>query len=598
MHHAFESLVPEDEHFARHPEYFGVLGGRRVAGTGSQLCLSNAEVVRIVSERAVRYFDEHPEATFFSLCPNDNQNWCECDECRALDTETMERWGKTFPVVSDRYFAFVNQVADALAERHPQKLLYTFAYQNYTWPPKKHLPRENVIVSLCHMVPACYSHELTDRTCPKNTEFDALLSDWAATDASMWYYAYTCKSMWEQMPWPIARRLAADIQRLHEAGFQGFYSQGSQGIWGQLGVNFHLMAQMLWEPETDVDAALDEYLELAFGPAAEPMERFYEALEAGFSAEGVHVHHEADIWGPQVMTAAVRSRCDEALAEAVKLAGGDADVLARIAPVAGAYRYACLRVDALAGEQRWEADGDEAGLKAAARAYRDIAALAGENPGGQSITMGSVRRYVTPRYDRLALPYDALFAPPEEREYEWTPLIPTSTFEAGDPDDAAWALAQAQEDCGAEPTSEAAHQGDASLRLWSTVESEQSPRWTALQHGWIIVSSMSKRFPVETGDAIVATAWVRVPADIEETTRGVTLGVVGYDADGKSPRGWTPGSIETGRLAATDGWRRIAVARTIDNAAVTEVALRLALGGVGEGYIDEVALLRGLTASR
>ena len=596
MHHAFDTIVPEEEYFAAHPEYFGLIGDKRVAGRGSQLCVSNPEVVKIVTQAALRYFDEHPQASFFSLCPNDNQNWCQCAECKAYDTETMERWGRQYPVVSDRYFAFVNKVAEAVARSHPGKLLYTFAYQNYTWPPRKHMPRDNVIVSLCHMVPACYSHPLTRVDCPQNVQFNSLVSGWAEAHQNMWYYAYTCKSMWEQMPWPIARRLAQDIRRLDQAGFQGFYSQGSQRLWGQLGINFRLMAPLLWDPQTDPEAVLQEYFALAFGPAAEPMRAFYAALEEGFSAPEVHVHHEADLWGPQVLTAEVRQRCCTALEQATQLAAGNETVGQRIEPVAAAYDYARLRVETLTQEKTWLEAGDAQALRQAVDGYQKIMDLGKRNPGGEALSIGSLRRYVAPRYERLSLPYDALSAPPEQRQYSWATAEAVSTsFEPGaDGSIRGWPVSPEQEDCGVTIVRDQARTGEASLRLWSQVQDEDSPRMPALQHDWVIVSALSERVAVEPGQAVVASAWVLVPDDAEKTARGITLGLVGYSPEGDAAASWRPGAIETRQPTATGGWRRIMVARIVPQG-VTSVGLRLAFSGLGEGYVDDLRFMCGTT---
>ncbi|MGC9316420.1 MAG: DUF4838 domain-containing protein [Armatimonadota bacterium] len=593
MHHAFDGLLPEAEYFEEHPECYALRDGVRRAGRGTQICVSNPDVRRIVAEKAVEYFDQHPEATFFSLCPNDNQNWCECDACTAYDTETMERWGRTFPVVSDRYFAFVNEVADRLAQEHPGKLLYTFAYQNYTWPPKTHLPRPNVIVSLCHMVPACYSHPLTDEECERNRQFNALLSDWAGVHENMWYYAYTCKSMWEQMPWPIARRLAADIRRLHEAGFQGFFSQGWEWVWGQLGVNFRVMAQMLWDPETDVEAALDEYFDLAFGPASPAMHEFYQAVEEAFTAPDVHVHHEVGEWGEKVLPPQTRRRATAALERARELAGGDQTLLTRIAPVAAAYRYAELRVEGLEAERRWRRTGDVEALQRATEAYSEIMQIAEANPGGEALRIHSVNRYVRPRYEAMLLPYDALIAPEDRRRYEWTEVMAES-FELTPAQLAGrWQIPDEEDaEYGIELSTSRASDGETSLRLWSAVQSENSDRWTALQSDWVIVNAISERIPVEPGEAILVTARVFVPEDLQMTSRGATLGLIGWDEQGGNPRGWSAGSTEVTQQPHTEGWRQMAVGRIVPGN-VERLAVRLAICGLGECYVDQVRVLRG-----
>ncbi len=238
--------------------------------------------------------------------------------------------------------------------------------------------------------------------------------------------------------------------------------------------------------------------------------------------------------------------------------------------------------------------GDSAQLAEAAEAYREIIRLGLENPGGEALSVGSIKRYVQPRYDRLALPYEALFAKPEDQTHAWTVAdTPTTSFEAepGSPLPG-WGAFVSGDDCGAELSDAQAATGERSLRLWSDVRDPDSPRMTALQHDWIIASALSEKRPVEAGDAIVVTAQVKIPRDFERTKRGATLGIVGYDADGKSPRGWTPGTIETRLMEQTDGWRQVIVARTVD-AQIVQIAVRLSIAGLGECAIDDVTLMHG-----
>ena len=62
---------------------------------------------------------------------------------------------------------FVNAVADAVAERYPDVLVDTLAYQYTRNVPKLTRPRRNVIIRLCS-IECCFRHPLTDETCPEN----------------------------------------------------------------------------------------------------------------------------------------------------------------------------------------------------------------------------------------------------------------------------------------------------------------------------------------------------------------------------------------------------------------------------------------------
>jgi len=68
-HHTFESLLPSREYYGKHPEYYALIGGRRCP---TQPCLSNEEVVRIMTENVQRTVRENPHARVFSVAQNDN----------------------------------------------------------------------------------------------------------------------------------------------------------------------------------------------------------------------------------------------------------------------------------------------------------------------------------------------------------------------------------------------------------------------------------------------------------------------------------------------------------------------------------------------
>ena len=58
--HSFDDLFPEKEYFKDHPEYYGLQGGKRVAGSvHAQLCLTNSDVLRLAKEKVLKWIDGH-----------------------------------------------------------------------------------------------------------------------------------------------------------------------------------------------------------------------------------------------------------------------------------------------------------------------------------------------------------------------------------------------------------------------------------------------------------------------------------------------------------------------------------------------------------
>jgi len=596
MHHAFHGLFPPEKHFGKHPEYYGLIAGKRIAAKNrGQLCLANPDVVRLTAEQAIRFFDENPNADYFSLCPDDHQNWCECESCRAYDSTTMERWGRTFPIVTDRLMAFVNKVAERLERKHPGKMIYVFAYQNYTAPPLKHMPRGNVIVSLCHMVPACYAHPLEDPDCEKNVAFMELLTGWSSIHKNMWYYAYTCKSMWQDMPWPIAHRLAKDIRTLHKQGFQGFYSQGSGMRWGQLGVNMYVMGKVLWDVDTDVDAVLDEYFTSSFGPAATPMQSYYALLEKQFSQPGIYIHHEAREQAPQFLTPEVFAKCFAYLDEAERKANGDEKVLARIKPVRIAFEYAKLYLDANKHEKAFRESDSDDDLQKALDTYLQIINLHKEH-GRHAISSGSINRYVRKPLEKLQT---AQFtrtgeAPGLDIQWDTKNLLANPSFEEGDGAALAHWKGIGKSSRGASMvTQEQAHSGNWSILMQAKKQTDVPDATGFWKADWVAAGVFSPKIPVKKGDICRLLVWVNIPEPFTDTKRGVILNIVGYDKNGKSPPGWRAGSVEARRTKPTTGWQRLALFREIDNPAITAVAARIGIAGSGRVFFDDIELVTG-----
>ena len=114
FHHSFRDLVPPEEYFESHPEYFSESQGARIPD--GQLCLTNPEVARVAEATLRRWIRENPECRVFSVAQNDNRKRCTCKNCLALEEKEGSPSG---PIIH-----FVNRLADAIREDHPRILLH------------------------------------------------------------------------------------------------------------------------------------------------------------------------------------------------------------------------------------------------------------------------------------------------------------------------------------------------------------------------------------------------------------------------------------------------------------------------------------------
>ena len=125
--HTFYPLMPPEEFFKDHPEYYSLLDGKRTADH-AQLCLSNPDVLRIITERIKQKMRELPEYLIYDVSQNDWSNPCQCPHCQAI----VDREGsQSGPIIQ-----FVNQVADNVKAEFPDKFIGTLAYSYTRKPPR------------------------------------------------------------------------------------------------------------------------------------------------------------------------------------------------------------------------------------------------------------------------------------------------------------------------------------------------------------------------------------------------------------------------------------------------------------------------------
>jgi hypothetical protein len=268
--HNMHAIMPPNDYRDR-PEYFAFRDGKRIIPDGHfgpQPCMTHPDVIRIGIEAARRYFDENPTSRTFSLCPNDTKEFCECPNCTALDEgRPLNREVKIY---SDSYFHWVEAVAKAVLESHPDKYLGTYGYWATVLPPRqiKKLP-PNVVVYL-----TVDSSQYYDAAYEKY-DFD-LLTEWRKVADHVVNYDYYALGWF--MPRVYTGIAARTIKRLSEIGVAGFHCE-AYIHWAHNGGQFYLASRLTWDAKLDPAKLLDEWYTRMFGEAAPQMRAFYDALE-------------------------------------------------------------------------------------------------------------------------------------------------------------------------------------------------------------------------------------------------------------------------------------------------------------------------------
>ena len=288
INHSFGRYLPWKTYGKDHPEYFCEIGGRRPAEVaddqydpGVEPCLTNPDVLRIVTEAVLRDLDEHPEWRSISVSQNDNTRFCTCTACRAID----EREGS--PMGS--LLTFVNAVADEVAKRHPDVLVGTLAYKYSRKPPLTITPRPNVQIQLCS-IECCMNHAIDDPGCPLNVPFCADMEAWGRICKNIYVWHYNTNFADYLLPCPNLRVIEPDVRYFVRNGAHGVMMQGA---YNALGAEFselrnYVTSRLLWDPALDGHQLVDEFLRLHYAEAAGPIQRYIDFIHDKAAASGRH----------------------------------------------------------------------------------------------------------------------------------------------------------------------------------------------------------------------------------------------------------------------------------------------------------------------
>ena len=280
--HSYFRYISPNEFFDTHPEYFSQIGGIR-RRSETQLCLTNPDVLEIVTRRMLERMHRNPRVRQHNFSQMDYYNFCQCPECRAIN--------ERYETVGGTQYWFVNKLAERTSKIFPDKLIGTLAYTYTERPPEGVIMHPNVAVWLCHMFPSCDSHPI--ESCPKNADYKRRALAWSEKCSHLYIWHYIVNFAHYYTPFPNFRAMAADMRFYRSIGAEGVYLQGMSHGGG--GGEFDLLRpyvgmKLLWDPDQNLDALICDFLRGYYGAAWEPVWRYITMLHDKVERENIHMH--------------------------------------------------------------------------------------------------------------------------------------------------------------------------------------------------------------------------------------------------------------------------------------------------------------------
>jgi hypothetical protein len=259
-----------------HPEYFALYSGKRDTYTfgGGRPCLSSPGLFEDNVRFARAVFDTY-NAPMVSAMPQDGyMSICQCDLCKGKDTLARGITGQ----LSDYVWDYVNRVATEVYKTHPDRKISCFAYGAYLLPPEKIAALSpNVVVGICQARSGF--HDRKDRE-----TFVALREAWRKKTSNSPlligdYYLNARPNMpWDGIPVTYPHLVAQDLRSLKGIALGNFIEvyRDPQGIKSLAldHINLYVTSRCWWDADLDVDALMEEYYTLYYGPAREEMKGF------------------------------------------------------------------------------------------------------------------------------------------------------------------------------------------------------------------------------------------------------------------------------------------------------------------------------------
>jgi hypothetical protein len=275
--HTFNKLVPWEKYFGEHPEYYSWMNGKRIK---DQLCLSHPDVLKIAVDTLRADIAAQPDRQVWSVSQNDNFSYCQCPACqKAID----EEGSPAGPVIR-----FVNQVA----ARFPDKTISTLAYQYSRQAPRVVRPAGNVQIMLCTIE---LNRGLPIEDDPSSRQFLQDIVDWGKISRNIYLWDYTVNFNHHVSPFPNLHVLQPNIRFFVRNGARQHFQQSNTGAGHEFSeLKQYLLARLLWNPDIDGGAVMQDFLEGYYGAASPWIAKYIAGLRDALGNSGARL----DIYEP------------------------------------------------------------------------------------------------------------------------------------------------------------------------------------------------------------------------------------------------------------------------------------------------------------
>jgi len=295
--------------------------------------LSNQETIKIVADNIIQEFKDSEKKgeriNSVGFAPDDGLPMDHTPETMKMNQGFIDVYGREGVVtelsISEEWFNFVNKVTEEVVKVYPDAIITTNGYANRSLPPEGITLHPNLGV----MTAFIWADTLKPVTSAKSWQgqvMGAQLKKWCELNKRVFIYEYNETMLVTGLtPVPQVKKMSINYPLFKKWGLIGFINETRLPYFEEGIATRYVRAQLMWNPDADVNAILNDFYKNWYGPAAKPARNFWESIEDCL-LDTPFLGHEDRIL-PFVYTKDLLNKLELCISEAEKLA--DTDIIKR-----------------------------------------------------------------------------------------------------------------------------------------------------------------------------------------------------------------------------------------------------------------------------
>ena len=319
--HNMFALFPPSRYAKTHPEIYPIMDGKRLIPDKTtrhwQPCFSEPKLVDLGVEAAIRYFGSYPDHEYIGFGVMDTNDFCQCVRCRTHWDKNMvaanrkETDARRVMMVCSRmthgpiYWDYMNKLAARLETELPaagitdKKLIVSIVYSAARQLPNNGKLHPDILT--WHVFK--WSDGLIDKRLvpqPDGTFKLGRMDEWLRAGSHLGHHDWA-HGKGILIPRIYTGLMSESFKLFKPHDLIYTHTEGYPN-WGLDGPKLYIHGRIHWDPDVDVRLIWRQFADDMFGPAADPMHKYFTTLEELWISLNNDVERKLNRWSTQFNT--------------------------------------------------------------------------------------------------------------------------------------------------------------------------------------------------------------------------------------------------------------------------------------------------------